>query len=435
MIALLLICFSKVLQRAAGDSCYLLESSYSASTNFFDAFIFETMDDPTHGYVDYVNESTASSMGLINYINDQVYIGVDYVNVVSDTARGRKSVRISSKAVLSEGTLLVLNLEHMPTTTGVGGMPEGCSIWPAFWTFGPSWPNDGEIDIIEYVNSDTTVTTTLHTNEGCDQASENTSLFTGSWSTSNGQTYDNCDVYASGNVGCSIIGPANTTGVAFDNNGVGGGVYAMLWTNYSIQVFYFPMNAIPSDISNGHPDPSSWGKPYARFELGVNCPSSHFLNQSIIFDTTFCGDWAGAVFPSTCSSTVSCDDYVQYNPSTFSQTYWLINYLDVYTLRSGAEVSCEDVSVDDVDDDAVSSNRRSDTNSLKPAEVGGIVVAAILAAGLAACVGVLFWRRKAPLKSLMQHVDDNDRTTTESKATIASTDSSSSIQLSSPQSA
>jgi hypothetical protein len=27
-------------------------------------------------------------------------------------------------------------------------MPVGCGTWPAFWMFGPDWPNGGEIDTL-----------------------------------------------------------------------------------------------------------------------------------------------------------------------------------------------------------------------------------------------------------------------------------------------
>ena len=52
-------------------------------------------------------------------------------------------------------------------------VPAGCGTWPAFWLVGPEWPTHGEIDIIEGVNMQTDVISTLHTNEGCTQAGDN----------------------------------------------------------------------------------------------------------------------------------------------------------------------------------------------------------------------------------------------------------------------
>jgi hypothetical protein len=319
---------------ALGASCYWASEQYSAATNFFDSFNFETFDDPTHGFVDYIGASEAKSLGLTSYVDGKVYIGVESSSIVSDGARGRKSIRLSSKKVINGNTLVVIDLEHMPSTSGVTGSPQGCSVWPAFWTVGSDWPNNGEIDIIEYVNTDHKIQTTLHTNAGCDQGSEDPSSFTGTW----GLTYenlpsDNCDVNAAGqyaNAGCGIIGADSTVGAAFNSNGVKGGAFAMEWTNgTAIRVFYFPRDSIPSDLVSGHPNPDSWGKPYARFELSdSSCPSSHFQNHQIVFDTTFCGDWAGSTFSAACGA--SCVDFVKYNANEFTEAYWLINAVTVY---------------------------------------------------------------------------------------------------------
>ena len=59
-------------------------------------------------------------------------------------------------------------------------MPQGCGVWPAFWMFGPNWPNNGEIDIIEGVNNQPENGVTLHTSDGCDYANTSAS-FTGTW--------------------------------------------------------------------------------------------------------------------------------------------------------------------------------------------------------------------------------------------------------------
>ena len=54
---------------------YVLTSTYDA-TNFFNSFNFETIADPTHGTVTYVDYPTASAAGLAKVVNKKVYLGV-----------------------------------------------------------------------------------------------------------------------------------------------------------------------------------------------------------------------------------------------------------------------------------------------------------------------------------------------------------------------
>ena len=166
---------------------YTLQDDYTS--NFFSMFDFFTDDDPTNGYVNYVDQTTAQSSGLINTDNGAIYVGVDSTNVAS--GRGRNSVRLTSKASYNTG-LVILDLAHMPGSI--------CGTWPAFWMVGPSWPSSGEIDIIEGVNTQTGNSMTLHTGPGC-SISAGSNLFAGSIAT------DNCDINAAGqsaNAGCSI---------------------------------------------------------------------------------------------------------------------------------------------------------------------------------------------------------------------------------------
>ncbi len=95
----------------------------------------------------YVSASFASTWGLTRLQSDgSVYIGVDYMNVLNPSVDvGRDSVRIASKQAWGTGSLVVVDLAHVP-----GGQ---CGTWPAIWMLGPNWPYTGEIDIIEGLSS------------------------------------------------------------------------------------------------------------------------------------------------------------------------------------------------------------------------------------------------------------------------------------------
>jgi hypothetical protein len=124
------------------------------------------------------------------------------------------------------------------------------------------------------------------------------------------------------NQGCGVLSSTTTSyGAGF--NQAGDGVYATEWTASYIRIWLFQGN-IPADITRGHPDPSLWGSPQANFQGSCDI-DSHFKSHRIIFDTTFCGDFAGTVFPTdpTCGQLAggNCAVYVANNPTEFTNAY------------------------------------------------------------------------------------------------------------------
>ena len=188
---------------------------------------------------------------------------------------------------------------------------------------GPNWPSSGEIDIIEGVNTGSQNQMTMHTSDGCSLAGSD------------------CE----GNTGCPVIGGGSSS-YGSGLNSANGGMYAMEWTSSQISIWFFSHGSEPGDINSANPNPSNWGTPTGSFAGGSGCDiDSHFMNNNIIFDTTFCGDWAGNVWSSdgTCSALAStCQDYVQNNPNAFQDAYWAINSLKVYT-QDGATTQFDSV--------------------------------------------------------------------------------------------
>jgi hypothetical protein len=325
---------SFLLASALPSSCiatYTLAQDYTG-VNFFNGFEFFTGADPTDGHVKFVDIHTANSTGIAGIMsggsaNKAVYLGVDSTTIAP---QGRGAIRVTSTRAFQHA-LVIADIAHMP-----GGV---CGTWPAMWMLGADkpWPNGGEIDIVEGVNTQSGNRMTLHTNAGVEV--QNGTDFSGELVTSN------CDINAPGqgtNVGCQI---ADTQSLTFgsDFNAANGGVYATEWTSDFIKIWFFPRGSIPTDIASGSPDPSAaWGTPASIFQGNFNM-DAHFQNLQIIFDTTFCGQWAGVDWTtSSCASLAStCESYVTNNPSAFADAYWAINTLQVFQQRSNATLASQ----------------------------------------------------------------------------------------------
>ena len=302
--------------------------------HFFSQFEFFDQEDPTQGAQTYVDYGTASQNYLIGHMGSahqaapnakSVYLGL------GSNAGNPHAVRISSKATFSPGTLLLADIGHMPS---------GCGTWPAMWMLGSgTWPLNGEIDIVENVNSASFNQMTLHTGPGCSLSNESHTAYTGTLATGN------CDVNAQGqdkNAGCGITAPQNSEVITFGEgyNKQGGGLWAMEWTTSSITVWYMPRSSgkVPGILSNSSPNPGAlFGKPLARFE-GSGCDfGTKFKDMNLIFNTALCGQWAGveALWGSTgCAASTkqaTCNAFVASAGEGLSDAFWIINALRIYT--------------------------------------------------------------------------------------------------------
>ncbi|KKK21763.1 hypothetical protein ARAM_001696 [Aspergillus rambellii] len=292
---------------------YRLVDTY-AGTSFFDQFHYFSDPDPTYGFVQYVNESTALALNLTYATDLSATIKVDTTR--KNPISGRQSVRIESKATYDTG-LFLFDILHSPY---------GCGTWPALWlTDGYHWPVNGEIDVLEANNKATDGNEmTLHTTAGCSMDVRRKQ---------SGQTvFTTCDNSTNGNAGCGVQGPALSYGKEFNDNG--GGIYALELRAAGIRAWFFPRNLIPADITNGSgtPDPSSWGLALADFP-NTSCDiPSHFKNQSIIANIDLCGQLgANAQFYTTLYGCPGeCKDFVAHNPGNFTDAYWEFSSFKIY---------------------------------------------------------------------------------------------------------
>lgn len=217
------------------------------------------------------------------------------------------SIRISSNKTYSGGLFIADFI----------AMPHGCSIWGAYWSVGPNWPNGGmsppsfigrfshrvtgEIDLVEGVNLQATNQYTVHTGPNCNLTTQDLPV------TGDIGNLD-CASGPNGNSGCYFT-DTDTTSYGTGFNLVAGGVFAHQWDQNGIKIWHFPRTAIPSDITEQNPNPSGWGDPVAYWSASSCDMASHFSEHTLVLDITLCGDWAkpaysGSGCPGTCAEAV-----------------------------------------------------------------------------------------------------------------------------------
>ena len=201
----------------------------------------------------------------------------------------RDSVRLEGKRRFNRG-LFILDVLHMPS---------GCGTWPAFWlTDENNWPLNGEIDILEGVNYQTTAKTALHTTQGCSHFNLPQGLSTGGWDTAIGipdaktgipdmtlRYAKNCFCYDKHqwvNQGCvAVDNTPDRLGIPLNKKG--GGIFVLEWdpVNRHIRSWVFLHSEAPQNLLDTirtasdplkeqrvAPDPRQWTLPYGYFAIG-----------------------------------------------------------------------------------------------------------------------------------------------------------------------
>ncbi|KDR80022.1 hypothetical protein GALMADRAFT_62843 [Galerina marginata CBS 339.88] len=298
---------------------YDLVKDYSGDAFFNDWDFYGNYDNLTWGDVNWLDRTNATDKKLA-FTND-VGNAILKVDNSTDVAWGdkRDSIRITTKAAYGLGTIWIADIVHLPF---------GCSVWPALWTKGPTWPQDGEIDIVEAINMMQSNQMALHTSPGCKH-------------TPTTQLGTSVELDCSTPAGCTVIENApNSFGEGF--NSAGGGVFATRFDASGI--WFWGRNEVPksiaSEISTTIMSTDDWGIPSANYSSGPDCDMpTYFSAQNIVLDITLCGGWAGNpdIYTPQCGAqgpTGKCyDDNVvgEGSAKKYDDAYFEIKYLRAYT--------------------------------------------------------------------------------------------------------
>jgi len=282
-----------------------------------------TNDNTTKGNAYYTTKQECLDEGLCKIDGNVARMSSNHV----DVQHYRRSHKLVSQMGFRLGTHFI-DVNHMPT---------GCGNWPALWMFGDDWPNNGEIDILEGVHTQSQNANNLHTRSGC-RLDPRTKVGDGS------AVHFNCDAHANNGSGCGYRwNNPNSFGKGFNDQK--GGVIIMNWTDTKLTLQFVnrsevhkhdilvnPPQSLPIDI-----DVSQFGPLASSFDFskGSQCDNGnqYFGPNKYVINNTFCGDWAGNVWHQygNCQAlNRTCEDYVTKNPQAFKDAYWEINEIRVY---------------------------------------------------------------------------------------------------------
>lgn len=295
---------------------YNMVKEYIGEHFFDDWDFYGNNDNLTNGDVFYVpfKQAAQSKLATINEAGNAI-MKVDNSTELNFGDK-RNSIRISSKAQYTVGSLWIADILHLPY---------GCSVWPAWWSSAPDWPDGGEIDTLEGVNQANMAHMGLHTNPGCmlTNASVQTSTLINS---------TDCSIFANSNEGCIVTNP-NTTSYGPGFAATGGGIFVTEFASKGISIWFFPRSSIPASLQGNQSsiDTSTLGTPVANWPASGCNINQFFEPQELVFDITLCGDYAGnqQTFLQTCSG-ICYDDWVLGSPSNFDTAYFEVQYVRVY---------------------------------------------------------------------------------------------------------
>ncbi|KAF8896814.1 concanavalin A-like lectin/glucanase domain-containing protein [Mucidula mucida] len=297
-------------------------TNYLTGSSIFDFFSFETGASDNSGCANYVSRDS----GLV-YTDSNGYAVVAIDS--TEYASLRNSVRMVSNTEFNVGSLIIVDVQEMPAV---------CGTWPAIWLNGGcTWPDCGEIDILEGVNMYTQNIFSVHTNDGCSlDQSEVDSLTSAALKTTSTLS---CNANAD-STSCGFNLDSQTSyGQPF--NSASGGTYAVSITDDAISFYFWNQGSVPSDITSNTPTPSSWGSALVTISNTACDISSHFTDLSLIINTNLGGTFAEGVWntanngqSTSCAASTgfsSAYEYVTQVGSAFADAKFTIRSIATYS--------------------------------------------------------------------------------------------------------